>query len=416
VLSTERIEDDPMNKHLPEITPEERADLFHQAKQIAKTWAALGRDCDDQNRFPTETIEPYKQSPITAMSVPRKFGGLGADILTASQVGRELAKGDPAIALSYNMHQAMVGIFRGTPALDERTRADVLTRVAEERVIICGPFSEARAGLSGLADTVAVPVPSGGWRITGKKNWSTLVLGSDLTALNATITDADGTVPEGFRQRAERESLFIIPTDSPNLTIDRTWDTMGMRATGSHTIVLDGVPAAPGTYCGNFRQGLIGEAEWAAMLFAGVYLGLADKALEETTEILKEKHLGATATGQDTDVKQLGYVQFELGRMRIELDTAARVLEATGQIAIDGRYEEWPESVRKAKWDLAKVVATEAAMSVTDRAFRLVGGSAFRRGHVLERLFRDGRAGYLHSFTTNQLYDFMGRFELGLIG
>jgi alkylation response protein AidB-like acyl-CoA dehydrogenase len=405
-----------MNKHTPEITLDERADLLHQARQLAKTWAAIGKDCDQENRFPTETVQPYKQSSIAAMSVPRRYGGLGADILTASQVGRELAKGDPAIALSYNMHQAMVGIFRSTPALDEQTRAELLTRVAEERVLICGPFSESRAGLSGLADTVAVPEPSGGWRITGKKNWSTLVLGSDLIALNATITDPDGTVPDDFRERAERESTFIIPTDSPNLTIDHTWDTMGMRATGSHTIVMDGVPAAPSTYGGNFRQGLIGEAEWAAMLFAGVYLGLADKAFEETREILKAKHLGATATGQDTDVKQVGYVQFELGKMRTELECAERVLEATGRIAIDGRYEEWPQSARKAKWDVVKVIATETAISVTDRAFRLVGGATFRRGNMLERLFRDARAGYLHSFTTNQLYDFLGRYELGLVG
>jgi Acyl-CoA dehydrogenases len=405
-----------MNKHTPEITPDEKADLLEQAKQLAKTWAALGRDVDDENRFPTETVEPYKQSAITAMSVPKKYGGLGADLLTAAQVGRELSKGDPAIALSYNMHQAMVGIFRNTPALTEEARASILTRVARDRAIICGPFSEARAGLSGLADTVAVPDPEGGWRITGKKNWSTLVLGSDLIALNATVTDPDGTVPEDFRERAQREATFVIPTDSPNLTIDYTWDTMGMRATGSHTIVMDGVPAAPDTYGGNFRQGLIGEAEWAAMGFAGVYLGLADKAYEEAREILKAKHLGATMSGQDTDVKQLGYVQYVLGKMRYEIEVAERVLEATGQIGIDGRYEEWPVASRKAKWDVVKVATTEAAMSVTDQASKLVGGSAFRRGHVLERLFRDARAGFLHSFTTNQLYDFTGRYELGLVG
>jgi alkylation response protein AidB-like acyl-CoA dehydrogenase len=405
-----------MNKHAPEITPDERADLFEQASQIAKTWAAIGRECDEQNRFPVETVEAYKQSAISAMSVPRKFGGLGADMLTASLVGRELAKGDPSIALSYNMHQAMVGIFRNTPALDEDTREKVLRQVADERAIICGPFSEARAGLSGLADTVAVPEGAGGWRITGKKNWSTLVLGSDLVALNATITDPDGSLPDDFRERAKRESTFIIPTDSPNLTIDHTWDTMGMRATGSHTIVMDGVPAGPETYGGNFRQGLIGEAEWAAMLFGGVYLGLADKAFAECVEILKEKHLGATLAAQDTDVKQLGYVQFEVGRMRTTLEVAERVLEATGGLAVDGRYEEWPAAARKPKWDVVKVTTTEAAMSVTDTAFRLVGGSAFRRGHVLERLYRDARAGYLHSFTTNQLYDYSGRYELGLVG
>jgi alkylation response protein AidB-like acyl-CoA dehydrogenase len=67
-------------------------------------------------------------------------------------------------------------------------------------------------------------------------------------------------------------------------------------------------------------------------------------------------------------------------------------------------------------WDTAKVVTTEAAISVTDQGLRLVGGASFRRGNVLERLFRDARAGILHSFSTDQVYDTFGRYEFGLLG
>jgi alkylation response protein AidB-like acyl-CoA dehydrogenase len=404
------------NKHTPEITPGERESLLGQARELAKEFDAIGAECDAANRFPTEMVPLYRDSGIAAAAVPRKYGGLGADIWTTSLVGRELAKGDPAIALSFNMHQAMVGIFRGTPALTEETRARVLTQVASAGTIICGPFSEARAGLAGLADTVAVPDARGGWRITGKKNWSTLVEGADVIALNATITDADGKLPEDFREHSARESTFIIPADLPNISIDRTWDTLGMRATGSQTLVLDEVYAAPETYGGNFRQGLVGEAEWAAVLFGGVYLGLAEKALGEARKALKKKHLGATAGGQDTDIKQIGYVQHALGRMRAEIEIAARTIEATALMAIEGREIDGPAPARKAMWDVAKVATTEAAISVTDQALRLVGGAAFRRGSVLERLFRDARAGILHSFSTDQLYDTFGRHELGLLG
>ncbi len=51
---------------------------------------------------------------------------------------------------------------------------------------------------------------------------------------------------------------------------------------------------------------------------------------------------------------------------------------------------------------------------MTDAALRLVGGSAFRRGHVLERLYRDARGGPFHPLTTDQAYDLLGRSELGL--
>jgi alkylation response protein AidB-like acyl-CoA dehydrogenase len=404
------------NKHTPEITLAERADLLGKARELARAFDAIGGECDAANRFPVEMVPLYRDSGIAAAAVPRKYGGLGADIWTTSLIGRELAKGDPAIALSFNMHQAMVGIFRGTPALTEETRARVLTQVASSGTIICGPFSEARAGLAGLADTVAVPDPRGGWRLTGKKNWSTLVEGADVIALNATITDENGKLPEDFREHSARESTFIIPADSENISVERTWDTLGMRATGSQTLVLDEVYAPPETYGGNFRQGLVGEAEWAAILFGGVYLGLAEKAFDATREAVRKKHLGATAAGQETDIKQIGYVQHALGRMRAEIEVAARTIESTALMAIEGREIEGPAPARKAMWDLAKVATTEAAISVTDQALRLVGGAAFRRGNVLERLFRDARAGILHSFSTDQLYDTFGRHELGLLG
>jgi len=405
-----------MHKHTPEITAEERTNVLAKARDLAKEFDAIGRECDAANRFPTEMVPLYRESGLAAVAVPRKYGGLGGDIWTTCLVGRELAKGDPGIALSFNMHQAMVGIFRGTPALTEQTRANILSRVASEGTIICGPFSEARAGLAGLADTVAVPDPRGGWRLSGKKNWSTLVEGADVIALNATITDEDGQLPEDFREHTTRESTFIIAADSENISIDRTWDTLGMRATGSQTLVLDEVYAPPETFGGNFRQGLVGEAEWAAILFGGVYLGLAEKAFAETREALKRKHLGATAGAQDTALKQVGYVQHALGRMRYEIEVAARALEMTANMAIENR--DLPSSVpaRKAVWDTAKVVTTEAAISVTDQGLRLVGGAAFRRGNVLERLFRDARAGILHSFSTDQLYDTFGRYEFGLLG
>ena len=402
------------HKHTPEISALERGQLLADAAELAQRFARAGPECDAENRFPTELVEPYRQSGLVAAAVPRRFGGPGADIYTTSMLGRELAKGDPAIALAFNMHQAMVGILRATPALDEPARARLMRRVVEEKAIMCGTFSEARAGLAGLADSIAVPQPGGGWRLSGRKNWSTLIEGCDIVTMNATITDPAGRLPETFTEHAAREALFIFDKDSPGVSIERTWNTHGMRATGSQTLVLDGVPLGPEAYGGNFRLGLVGEAEWAAILFGGVYLGLAEKAYRECVTILRRKHLGATAGSQDTEVKQLGDVQHAIGRMKAEIEIASRTLEATALIALENRPIDLPPGVRKAEFDLAKVAATEAGISVTDQACRLVGGMAFARGNTLERLLRDARAGLLHSYSTDQLYNAYGRYELGV--
>jgi alkylation response protein AidB-like acyl-CoA dehydrogenase len=65
--------------------------------------------------------------------------------------------------------------------------------------------------------------------------------------------------------------------------------------------------------------------------------------------------------------------------------------------------------------DVVKCSTTQTAKFVADNMMRLIGGSTFRRGHVLERLYRDSRSGPFQPMTTDQTYDHFGKFELGLM-
>ena len=189
-----------MGKHDVEITPTEQADLLERAAKLAVHFDAAGAAADEENRFPVELVPLYKESGLAALAIPKRYGGLGADIWTVTQVSRELAKGDPAIALAFNMHQTMIGIFRGL--LDEEAKQRLFEQVVDEQALVCGAFSEDRAGLTGLADTVAVPDGHGGWRISGKKTWATLCLGADFVSFNATITDESGELPDDLLERS----------------------------------------------------------------------------------------------------------------------------------------------------------------------------------------------------------------------
>lgn len=391
-----------------------RQKLLSIAHEVAKEWDALGKECDDNNRFPLQTKQSFIDSTLSKMAVPVEFGGYGADILTVAQVNRILAAGDPAIALAYNMHTAVVGLIRDSAGIDSGLRDRTMQQIADG-AIICGPFSEQRAGLTGLADTIAVPQPGGGWKISGKKNWSTLIEAADLIATNATVTDENGKPPADFKDHAAAEMMFILPASGEGISIDRTWDTMGMRATGSQTLVLNAAFAPAESFGDNFRASTNGQAEWTSITFASVYMGLADKAFKEGVAILKKKHLGATLLSQDTDLKNAGHVQYLLGQIYAEKEAAARTLEQTAQMVVNKTHLEWSPMVRRAQLDLAKVMTTEAAIAVSDRVQRLVGGAAFRRGHILERMFRDSRGGPFHPLSTDQAYNYLGRWALGLL-
>lgn len=401
-----------MPKHDVQMSRSEQQKAIEVARELAGEFDRVGASSDAANEFPMELVPLYKESGLVGIAVPKEYGGGGADILTLSRISRELAKGDPACSLAFNMHQTMVGIFRGL--ISDEAKDQWFPLIAGENKIVCGPFSEERAGLTGLADTSATPTDNGGWTINGKKTWATLCEAADIIAFNGSVTAADGSVPEDHLAHAMSENVFIVMKDSPGIRIEKTWDTLGMRATGTHTVVFDDVHAPADSVVGNFRGGLFGEFEWAAMTFSGVYLGLIDRAFEESRKVLRKKTLGATMEGKDVALKNLGYVQTGLGQMKVAQEVCERILENTCQQLIEQRDPTEDPMARVGWLDVVKVTVTESAIDVADQGMRLVGGPSFRRGHILERLYRDARSGPYHPLTTDQTYDLLGKVELGL--
>lgn len=404
-----------MAKHDIEITPAERDELVARARKLAEKFAELGPSADEKNELPLELVPLYKESGLARLIVPKKYGGFGADLWTVALVEKELASyGDPAITLSFNMHHVMIGIFRDL--LEEGARARLFKEVVENDALLSGPFSEERAGFSTIADTVAVPDGNGGWLVSGKKNWATFIEGADIVTFNATITDADGKIPEDYKEHAARESVFMVPMTAPGISIKRTWDTFSMRASGTQTCVFDKVPVPAEGYGGPFRTGLIGEMEWVTFPFAGVYLGVADRAYRIVRDSLAKKSLGHTVSGDNVMVRDVGHIQHQLGQALVELEMAERVVQGTAAIMAAGGDAAWSATERPARLSIAKIAATEAAVKVTDIAMRLTGGGAIRRGGPLERAFRDARAGIYHPLSGDAVYELLGKSQLGVLG
>jgi alkylation response protein AidB-like acyl-CoA dehydrogenase len=382
------------------------------ARELAPEFDKVGKQADDDNQFPFSLVPLYKDAGLAGIGVPKKYGGGGADIWTLARVSYELAKGDPACALAFNMHQVMVGILKGL--MPDEQQEHWMSRIAAEQLLVCGAFSEERAGFTGLADMTAVPCDEG-FRVNGRKVWATLSEAADLATFNCTVTDEDGSIPEDHLQRIARERVFICEKDAPGISIIRTWDTHGMRATGTQTLAFDDAIIPADAEVGDMRMGLTSEFEWAALLFGGVYWGLTEKAYQETRKILLEKSLGATAAAADVPLREVGFIQHGLGEMKVKTEISGRVLETTASILREARDAEWNPLARPALIDVVKVVTTGNAHFVTNAGMRLVGGSTFRRGHVLERLYRDSRSGLFQPLTTDATYDHLGKFELGLM-
>ena len=397
--------------HVIEMTAAERAHAFAVCRELADEFRAAGPQHDAENTFPYALAERFRALGLPGLNIPKRFGGWGADIDTTARCVQILAEGDPAITLGFNMHFGVIGFFRGM--WREADQARFFPGVARDGHLFDGVYSETRAGVMGLADTLAVPV-AGGYRITGRKTWGTLSLVANFHTFNATITDADGRLPTDHAARLANEVMFVCPANAKGVRIEKTWDTLGMRASGTETVVFEELFVPAGDLVSSaFRPALFANLEWQTLSFASVYLGLARRAYEETLAIVRRKRLGAVAEAADVKLSDQQLVQMGIGEMRVLIEVAANTIEVAAARLLEGRDLPIDPTLRLSLLEVPKVVATENAIKVVDIGMRLVGGGTFRRGHPLEKLYRDARSGPFHPLTTDQLHQVLGRAELG---
>ena len=400
------------------MTDAELETVMDRARSVSAFFREIGPKYDAENTFAYPSIKPFKESRLGAVPVGKEFGGLGGDLLTTSKVVTELSRGDSAIALAYNMHYIMVGIAGSL--MSEKQNKYWLARVADGDLMF-GPFSEQRAGFSGLADMRAVPQPGGGWKLYGKKTWGTLAEAADIITTNATITDADGNLPDDFQERVNAESFFIgdFKVDSDGrgdgIRIEKTWNALGMHATGTQVIHFEGYPVPEENFICEWRTGAFGVLEWASLMFASIYYGMQLRILEESRAVLSKKTLGATfgaLVAEDTKVARVGHIIDGIGDMASRTELSRRVLHQTIRDLAEGRDDEWPLELRFPYIGLAKTFIADNVMHMSRHAMSMVGGSSFRKGTIFERLYRDAAASMFQPLNADQSRTYIGEYLL----
>jgi len=401
------------------LSEQEFEGLLEKAHELGRYFAEIGPEYDERNTFAFPTIERFKQTGLGRLSVPKRFGGYGGDLLQTSKVVSAMSYGDSAISLAYNMHYIMVGIAGNL--MSEEQNAYWLGRVSKGELMF-GPFSEKRAGFSGLADVKAVPQEGGGWKIYGKKTWGTLCDAATIITTNATITDKDGNLPESFEERVAAESFFIADFDvdretlqGDGIRIERTWDSLGMHATGTHTIVFDGFFIPESGFICEWRSGAFGVLEWASLMFASIYLGMMKRVLDESVGKLSKKTLGAVfgaVAAADVKVSNVGHIVDGVGDFASRYEICRRVLYQTCTEVSEGKDDQWPIELRFPYIGLAKTFIAENVLFMTRHAMSMVGGSSFRKGEIFERLYRDSAASMFQPLNGDQSRTYIGEFLL----
>ena len=368
--------------------------LDHILAALTLEFAANAAQHDREASFPHENFARLHEHGLLALTVPASHGGAEANLATSAKVIAAVARGEPATALILTMqflsHRAVVKNFPA--ALQDLVRHDAVRDGALMNALRVEPELGTPAR-GGLPATIGRRIPEG-WQISGRKIYST-----GIPALSWLSVWGRTDEPE------PRVGIFLVPRDTPGITVVETWDHLGMRASGSHDVVFDNV-VVPADHAADLRAPAAWNQErgaddlsWMIVLLGSIYDAIARASRDWLVQYLTERapsNLGASLSTLPRFQEAVGEIDGKLLVNRTLLDQAAHAAD---------RGEPLPaEQIL-----LIKHIVSTNVIETTHKALELTGNPGLSRNNPLERHYRDALCSRIHTPQSDAILATAGR-------
>jgi acyl-CoA dehydrogenase len=363
--------------------------LKHVLDELGPLFADRAAAHDSSDEFVAQNFAALREARIFSALVPEEFGGGGVSYNDMCDFVRRLGRYCGSTALTLSMHQHLVAaavwnVRHGRPG------EKLLRAVADgEKYLV------STGGNDWLSSSGTLQRCEGGFRFTARKGFASGCLAGDILSTSGQFEDP----VEGWQVLH-----FAVPVKSEGITIDRNWQTMGMRGTGSHTVVLNDVFVPEQSVVLRRPRGAY-HPVWdvvlnvALPLICTAYVGVAEAAAEVArTAVSKRGDDGVNAI-------LLGEVENELTMTQLALDS---------MIANTNNLEFTPSTALANQALVRKTIIAESVRRTVEKALEAVGGSAYYRTSAIERMLRDVHAAQFHPLPTKKQQRFSGRLAMGL--
>lgn len=335
---------------------------------------------DESGTFPRELVRQLARRGLMGITISKTSGGAGLDYVSYATAIEELAKASAVIAVIAAVNNSLVAEPIAEFGSDAQRQA-WLKRLATGEALGAFALSEEHAGSDAANQQTVAQPDERGYVLSGRKVWVANAEAADVVIVFATTQ----------RGSASREiSAFLVPIDAPGLIRIATADPLGVRGLGCMDLELRDVRVDEAALLGPPGEGFR-VAMWALdggrVAIAAQALGVGTAALLEALTHAKERQ----AFGQP--IANYQAVQWMLADAATELE-AARMLTYK---AADARQRQPRPTVEAS---MAKLFASEAAHRAADKALQILASKGYRRGSVVERLFRDVRATEIYQGTS----------------
>ena len=375
------------------LTPRQR-----ELRQIAHDFAMevvlpaaekADRVAEADKSFDWSIIREGSRRGLRTLSVPKEFGGEGADVLTLAIVGEQICYGDLGIGVAFDQTWKVMTTLAHLVSADQRRRW--LPRILEDPEFLLGVgMTEPMHGSDNILPyekTVDTRAEQHGdkWVLNGTKRY---ISNGGLAKLYYIIARSqDGALAESL-------TGFLVPADAPGFTVPEVWDKLGQRAVQNGTLRFDKVEIPDAD-----RVGAVGKAlptigafllRYGSNVQAGAsVLGVAQRAYDLSVQYAFERVQGGRPI-----------IEHELQRLR--LARMAMKIQAARSYLWFGGWDCGQDEFDRKHASLAKIFASEAAVEVCRDAMELWGAAGYMKKNPIEKLMRDALS-FLHSDGTNDV-------------
>ena len=381
---------------------EDQKRLQQRCLELTADFATRSSEHDRDASHPTENYDRLRAEGFLELTVGREWGGAGASFLDHTIAYEALGQGCPSTALAFNMHASVVMPVLQSSEVSDTAKQLIADLVVQQHKLIGGNFSE--PGTTSLIGERPLSARArrvdSGYSITGRKMFASMLEAADHVLVMAYPDDA--TDPFAGM-------LLLVPRTAAGRRVNANWDTLGMRATRSDSLILEDCrlpDSAVLLHANDTRRFRHDFLNWFWGSYTAVYLGIAVAAYDELRRVMhaRRPHGYTQPLAYHPDVRR------HVAELSTDLE-AARLITYRSAWLSD---TQGPTAETTAALYRAKYMVGEAVTRITRVALTLGGAHGIFKGSRLEQLFRDGAIAPIQPPPADFCLWSMGLHELSL--
>ena len=352
------------------------------------------RDSDRAQKFDLELARRLGEMGYLGAPVAEEYGGRGLDFFSYGLIVEEVGRGDSAMRTVVSVQTSLVcGSIERWGSEEQKQRW--LPPLTSGEAFGCFGLTEPDTGSDAANLRTRAEKIDGGWRITGGKMWISLGNVSEVALIFAQTDPA---------KKHKGLACFLVPTDSDGFSTQEIHGKLGLRASDTAEISLEGVEVGDEALMGEVGDGFkvaMSALDSGRYSVAAGCVGIIEGCVQASVAYAKERKQF------DVPIASFQLVQEMIAEMIVRRDAARMLVRRAGMLKDAGK----PSTVETS---IAKLYATESAVEAANLAIQVHGGSGYVDDYPVERYLRDARVTTLYEGTSQIQKLIIGRDATGI--